>query len=134
MFEAVRDRLEKRSGSEKGTMKKSGQIMAVVVIYAAVLSGPVSAGGGDPAKGRAVFDRNCAACHGPKGKGDGPTGAMLVPKPTDLTGAATAKKSDTDLLTIIENGKPPTAMTGWKGRLSDGEIRDVLAYVRSLGK
>ena len=115
-------------------MKQSQWILAAVAMSAAVWSGAAGAAGGDPDKGRAVFDRNCAACHGPKGKGDGPTGAMLTPKPADLASAATARKSDADLRTIIEKGKPPTAMIGWKGQLSDGEIGDVLAYVRSLGK
>jgi mono/diheme cytochrome c family protein len=31
-----------------------------------------------------------------------------------------------------EHGRPPTAMVGWKGQLSDAEIQDVLAYVKSL--
>ena len=115
-------------------MKQGTLVLAVVAVVVAWWSAPAWAGGGDPAKGRAVFDKHCAACHGPQGKGDGPTGAMLTPKPADLTSAATTKKSDADLRTIIEKGKPPSAMIGWKGQLSDGEIGDVLAYVRSLGK
>ncbi len=115
-------------------MKQGQWMLAAVVISVAAWSETAWAAGGDPAKGRALFDKNCAACHGSQGKGDGPTGAMLVPKPADLTSAATVKKSDADLRTIIEKGKPPTAMIGWKGQLSDGEIGDVLAYVRSLGK
>ncbi len=108
-------------------MKQSQWVFAAVAFSVAVWSGPVSAAGGDPAKGRAVFEKHCAACHGAQGKGDGPTGAMLTPKPADLTSAATAKKSDADRRTIIEKGKPPTAMIGWKGQLSDGEIGNVLA-------
>ena len=115
-------------------MKQVKWILAALAISAAVWSAPAGAAGGDSAKGRAVFEKHCAVCHGPQGKGDGPTGAMLTPKPADLTGAGTAKKSDADLRTIIEKGKPPSAMIGWKGQLSDGEIGDVLAYVRSLGK
>jgi mono/diheme cytochrome c family protein len=115
-------------------MKQSQWMLAAVAMSAALWGGSAWAAGGDSAKGRAVFEKHCAACHGAQGKGDGPTGAMLTPKPADLTSAATAKKSDADLRTIIENGKPPTAMIGWKGQLSDGEIGNVLAYVRSLGK
>ena len=115
-------------------MKQVTWILAALAISAAVWSAPAGAAGGDPAKGKAVFEKSCAACHGQLGKGDGPTGAMLTPKPADLTGAATVKKSDADLRTIIEKGKPPSAMIGWKGQLSDGEIENVLAYVRSLGK
>jgi mono/diheme cytochrome c family protein len=32
---------------------------------------------GDPAKGKAVYDKYCVACHGVQGKGDGPAGRML---------------------------------------------------------
>jgi mono/diheme cytochrome c family protein len=92
------------------------------------------AAGGDPAKGKAVYEKSCVACHGPQGKGDGPTGRVLVPPAADFTSAASRKKSDADLLKIIENGKPPTAMIAWKGQLSDQDIQNVLAYVKTLRK
>lgn len=38
--------------------------------------------------GRVEYQRNCAACHGPEGKGDGPVAEVLTTKPTDLTGIA----------------------------------------------
>lgn len=115
-------------------MKRGRLVLAVAAMVVAWWSGLAWAAGGDSTKGRTVFEKHCAACHGQQGKGDGPTGAMLSPKPADLTAAATTNKSDADLRTIIEKGKPPSAMIGWKGQLSDGEITDVLAYVRSLGK
>src|SRR5262245_35054347 len=38
------------------------------------------------AKGREVYLDRCASCHGPSGKGDGPTGKILTgPPPGDLT-------------------------------------------------
>lgn len=36
-------------------------------------------------RGRIAFVANCAACHGADGKGTGPHGAALRPKPADLT-------------------------------------------------
>jgi high-affinity iron transporter len=36
---------------------------------------------GDAGRGKAVFDKSCALCHGPAGKGDGPMAAGLDPKP-----------------------------------------------------
>jgi mono/diheme cytochrome c family protein len=45
---------------------------------------------------------------------------------------ASKKKTDAQLVDTIRNGRPPTAMEGWKGQLSDGQIQDVLAYVKSL--
>lgn len=35
--------------------------------------------------GRSTFIRNCAACHGPEGRGDGPMADYLTRKPTTLT-------------------------------------------------
>jgi mono/diheme cytochrome c family protein len=49
-----------------------------------------------------------------------------------LISAQTSAKPDQDLLKIIANGKPRTAMAGWKDHLSDDEQRAVLAYIRSL--
>ncbi len=107
------------------------------LVAASMLSGvaPAAFGAaGDPARGKAVYEQRCLACHGPQGKGDGPTGKVLVPPAADFTSAASKKKSDADLLKIIENGKPPTAMVAWKGQLSDQDIQHVLAYVKTLRK
>ena len=89
---------------------------------------------GEAVKGKAVYEKSCMACHGSQGKGDGPTGKVLVPPAADFTSAASKRKSDAELLRIIENGKPPTAMIAWKGVLSAQEIQQVLAYVKSLRK
>lgn len=113
------------------------RILMVLLAVTAGLAVPaqsVSGAGGDPGKGRAVYQKHCVACHGPEGKGDGPTGKVLVPPAADFTSAASRKKTDAELLKIIENRKPPTAMIAWKGQLSDEEIRHVLAYVMTLRK
>ncbi len=47
----------------------AGMILGVLFLR------PLSAdGAGDPAKGKAIYEKHCMACHGPQGKGDGPTG------------------------------------------------------------
>ncbi len=115
---------------------KSRDLFAYMVAAAGLwaLAQPAWGGSGDPAKGKIIYERSCMACHGPQGKGDGPTGKVLVPPAADFTSAASKKKSDADLLKIIENGKPPTAMVAWKGLLSDQDIQHVLAYVKTLRK
>lgn len=92
----------------------------------------VHAADGDARKGKAVYEKSCVLCHGPQGRGDGPVGKTVNPPAADFTSAASKKKTDAELLATIENGRPPTAMVGWKGQLSDAEIQDVLAYVKSL--
>jgi mono/diheme cytochrome c family protein len=89
---------------------------------------------GDPGKGMAIYEKNCLGCHGPRGDGDSPIGKQLVPPAADLTSATTKKKPDAELVGIIQNGKPKTAMPPFKPALGEQQIRDVLAYVRSLGR
>jgi len=83
-------------------------------------------------EGRHLYERHCMDCHGPEGRGDGKQALSLSPRPGNLISAQTSAKTDQDLLKIIANGKPRTAMTGWKDRLSDDEQRAALAYIRSL--
>lgn len=84
----------------------------------------------DQVKGRKIFAKHCAGCHGPEGKGDGYL--LLGPDPANLTRPTTKKKPDALLLQTIHEGKPN--MPSWKGRLSDNESRAVLAYIRALKK
>lgn len=115
-------------------------VLARVVIAAFVIlpwltwmgNAVVHAGGGDSRKGKVVYEKSCVLCHGPQGRGDGPVGKTINPPAADFTGAASKKKTDAELLATIETGRPSTAMVGWKGQLSEAEIQDVLAYVKSL--
>jgi mono/diheme cytochrome c family protein len=89
---------------------------------------------GDPAKGKAIYERQCGVCHGGQGKGDGPASKMMKPPAADLTGLKVKDKPDAELFQTIQNGRPPSAMSAFKGQLSDQQIHDVVAYIRSLGK
>ena len=85
-------------------------------------------------QGRALYERHCADCHGPEGRGDGKQAISLSPRPGNLVSAQTSAKSDQDLLKIIANGRPRTAMSAWSEQLTVDEQRAVLAYIRSLVK
>lgn len=85
---------------------------------------------GDTARGKTLFVRNCAGCHGPEGGGDGYR--LLGPDPANLASPSTSRKSDAELLKTIHDGRPN--MPAWKGNLSESQSRDVLAYVRTLAK
>ncbi|MBS4011232.1 MAG: cytochrome c [Roseovarius sp.] len=39
----------------------------------------------DAGEGAAIYNANCAQCHGASGKGDGPWASRLTPRPADLT-------------------------------------------------
>ena len=85
-------------------------------------------------QGRTIYERHCADCHGPEGRGDGQQATSLSPKPGNLVSAQTSAKSDQELLRIIAKGRPRTAMIGWDERLSPEDQAAVLAYIRSLVK
>ncbi len=90
---------------------------------------------GDPAKGMEVFQANCAACHGPEGKGDGAAAAALNPKPRNLSDAEyVSKLSNEHMFKVISEGgasvgKSPM-MAAWGGILSESDIKNVIAYIR----
>lgn len=86
----------------------------------------------DGERGRLIFEQRCAICHGKEGRGDGAQAPYLSPRPASLVSAGTSVKSDQDLLKIIANGKPRTAMRGWKDILTDEEQREVLQHIRTL--
>jgi mono/diheme cytochrome c family protein len=89
-----------------------------------------AAKGGDPVSGREIYVNTCIRCHGIDGKGT--LGIKLVPPPADLTASDVQNRLDGTLFRRIHEGKPNTAMGAWKHSLSDEEIWDVLAYVRTL--
>jgi mono/diheme cytochrome c family protein len=90
----------------------------------------VSAQGGDPVTGREIYVNTCMLCHGIDGKGV--RGLQFVPPPADLTSLAVQNRLDGTLFRRIHDGKPNTVMGAWKHALSDEEIWDVLAYVRTF--
>lgn len=91
---------------------------------------PASGKDYDAVSGREIYSNTCIRCHGIDGKGA--MGIHLVPKPADLTSAAIQGRLDASLFKRIHDGKPNTAMGAWSTALSDDEIWDVLAYVRTF--
>lgn len=95
-----------------------------------------AAAGGGGASGQAIYAANCATCHGDGGRGDGPAAVGLEPPPADLTDGVwvTGDGSLPAIINVVANGSPGTAMIGWRGTLSDGEIEAVAGHVQSLGR
>ena len=104
---------------------------------AAMAPGAMAPGARDVAKGAATYQQLCASCHGPRGAGDGPAGQALEPKPAKHgDGNYMNGLSNEHLFRVIKEGgaavgKSP-AMAPWGGALSDAQIWDVVAFVRSL--
>jgi mono/diheme cytochrome c family protein len=81
--------------------------------------------------GAEVFKNNCTACHGEQGHGDGPAAAAINPRPRNLPELAKIVADDY-LFWRISTGKPGTSMVAWKGVLTDEEIWQVVAFIRTL--
>ncbi len=78
-----------------------------------------------------VFEKQCAACHGKGGKGDGPAAATLNPQPPDLTDPEAMNKiTDEQLRKILEEGKG--SMPGFGAMLKPAELYALAVYVRGL--
>ena len=85
------------------------------------------------ARGKLVFQVQCARCHGPEGRGNGPDAATLRPPPRDLTTAPwrTVATSEAIRRTVSE-GVPGTMMPGLAAALSPRELDAVVDFVLSI--
>jgi mono/diheme cytochrome c family protein len=82
-------------------------------------------------EGEKVFKTNCAPCHGAQGHGDGPAGAALDPQPKNLADLQ-VNVGDDYLFWRISTGKPGTSMVAWRGILTDEQIWQTVAFIRTL--
>ncbi|WNM58863.1 c-type cytochrome [Candidatus Nitrospira allomarina] len=105
-----------------------------LIISGLGLSYPLGTVGEQPGgeQGRELYRIHCLECHGAEGRGDGPRAALLAPRPGNLVSAAISAKTDAELLEIIAEGVPRTAMSGWSHQLSADERRNILAFIRTL--
>ena len=96
----------------------------------------------DVASGKEVYAKmQCAACHGEKGRGDGPSAATLrdedgMPiRPFDFTRGGRAKSGPgaADLFRAMTTGLDGTPMPGYADSLTEKERWSVVHYVASLG-
>jgi mono/diheme cytochrome c family protein len=88
----------------------------------------------DVTRGKAVYERHCVTCHGAGGWGDGPAAASLTVAPADFHRFRSFLKSDEELLRTIEHGVVYSPMHAWRGQLTDGEMQDVVVYIRLLSQ
>ena len=100
-------------------------ILAAVATVVAFLAVPAVA-----ADAAANYKAKCAMCHGADGKGDTPVGKKLGIH--DFASPEVQKASDADLIATTTKGK--NKMPAYGGKLSDAEIKDLVAYIRQLAK
>lgn len=77
----------------------------------------------------ATYKAKCAMCHGPDGKGSA-TGQKMGTH--DFASPEVKAETDAQLTDIVTKGKGK--MPPYGGKLKDTEIKDLVAYIRSLAK
>jgi len=68
-------------------------------------------------QGKKLYEQTCAPCHGSKGDGKGPAGAVLKPAPTDfakpLREWPNTKGEPKKVFEVISKGIPNSSMVAW---------------------
>lgn len=90
---------------------------------------PVEGDSAAIAAGMSTYMTACATCHGDTGAGDGPA-SMSDPPPTDFT--TVTGQADDYMLWKISDGVAGTTMAGYSGSLSEDQIWEVTAFIRTL--
>jgi mono/diheme cytochrome c family protein len=80
--------------------------------------------------GADLYKAKCAMCHGPAGDANTPAGKAF--KAPSFSSPEVLKQNDADLMAITKKGKGK--MPAWNGKLTDDQLKDVLAYIHTLQK
>lgn len=99
------------------TYKKTG-LLLVAVMFSSMAALAFAA---DIFKGREVYDMHCQTCHGMDGQ-------SMEPGVPDFSRGESLFASDVDLIQQLRDGHLPS----YRGLLTDEELSDVVAYVRTL--
>jgi mono/diheme cytochrome c family protein len=82
--------------------------------------------------GKKLYQRHCASCHGPLGKGDGSL-ALAGGTPSDLTDETwDFGSTDGEIFVAIRDGVS-TDMLAYKDKMTDKQIWQTVHYLRSIG-
>lgn len=93
----------------------------LVCLFLALVS--VSSYAADTSKGAGFYSTHCASCHGA-------SGVNVMPNAPNFAQGESMMQPDASLLASIKAGK--NAMPGYLGILSDRDIMDVIAFLRTL--
>ncbi len=80
------------------------------------------------ASAEALYKRHCSVCHGDRGNGNSRAKNSLGKPPRDFSTATNLTRKK--MIFAVQEGKATTPMMGWKSRLSEKEIEDIVDYIR----
>ena len=101
-----------------------------VLAVAVVVLGLVSCSKSVFAAAADTYKSKCAMCHGADGKGNTPVGKKFGVH--DFSSPEVQKMSDGELGLIIAKGK--NKMPGYEKSMKEAEIKEMVTYIRQLGK
>jgi mono/diheme cytochrome c family protein len=114
-------------------------LLIVALIGGSMALATVPAQAANLAAAKKQYADKCAGCHGATGAGNGAAAAAISPKPTNFTDcAAMAKVSDDRLFKATKEGGAAVGLSAMMppqgSSLSDAQIKDMVAYIRSFCK
>lgn len=111
-------------------LSKYTHFCAFLVVVVLILVGVVSAAGkGDPAAGKALYEKRCASCHGAAGEAKPAIAKALKVDMRPLGSKEVQAKTDKDLIKDTTEGVGK--MKGEKG-LTDQQLADLIMYIRTF--
>ena len=114
----------------KKVSANSGKLM-FLAIAVTIAAGPRTA---SAQSAKSVYAQECAACHGPKGKGDGPAGQVMTP-PLGPFSTTLKGKSDSWIGSVITQGGLAVGLSpGMPAHpnLSSSQVKDLTQYIKGL--
>jgi len=81
--------------------------------------------------GQGHYQLHCLRCHGARLDEKGPGAASLSVRPTDFHKYLSRVKGELELEVTIRRGRQLTAMHEWDTTLTDQQVYDLIAYLRS---
>jgi mono/diheme cytochrome c family protein len=98
------------------------------------IANPIATDAGAVARGLLHYRENCLPCHGAPGVDPVEFQEGMNPTPPGIDAAILQDASDAELFWVVKNGIRMTGMPAFGVNRSDGEIRDIVAFVRHAPK
>ncbi|MBI2886254.1 MAG: c-type cytochrome [Chloroflexi bacterium] len=134
-----------RRGPVADAVPVTGREVAVDFAQSVNLRNPLARTPANLEAGRALYQVNCAMCHGPQGKGNGPLVAHFQqynqPPPVDFSQPRTRGRREGEIWGIVTNGFPlpgipqpggPGGMPAFKNILTEQERWLLTIFVQSV--